>query len=506
MIEVKAEAMPVVSVPSTWTPPPQMDADDLLPLQNGMVLMDVTSDEQVQMSQQKLREGLSFSHTGGSLVTEFAKIKPEEDLLSQSCFSQIRLEKGGDDFDDDELTPLDWLQDGNLLKNISEKARVCLSPPSSDEDCDYDSGKENDALNSSFTSQGMSPLPHPSHIPYNPQKHVNSKPPYSFSCLIFMAIEESTHKRLPVKDIYMWILTNFPYFQNAPTGWKNSVRHNLSLNKCFQKVDRDKSGNIGKGSFWCIDPEYRPTLLQALRKTPYHPYHQLQMMSVSPMQMTPQKFPFIHKFGNKSISPHLFPFLSKRLNSTQTDSLDTDIDVAKALVSLKKSRSNRHGSKHNSRARSLSTSGELRSRSPSPPEFGSTEDRARTTNRSRRANSPIIVTEVPSVDHTYSSCSVPKGLLASPTSSSIDGEYEFHDVEERDLLLSGDEFDSEEEEEMSMEQGDSGKEMEGVNALLNLASVATSVMSDLVSADSTDADSVKESFHSNTRDEKAVMA
>ena len=44
---------------------------------------------------------------------------------------------------------------------------------------------------------------------------------------------------------------------------------------------------------------------------------------------------------------------------------------------------------------------ERRSRSPSPPEFGSTEDRARTTNRSRTANAPIIVTEVPSADHTY---------------------------------------------------------------------------------------------------------
>ncbi|EEC05224.1 forkhead domain-containing protein, putative [Ixodes scapularis] len=65
--------------------------------------------------------------------------------------------------------------------------------------------------------------------------HVNSKPPYSFSCLIFMAIEESAGKALPVKDIYAWILGHFPYFESAPTGWKNSVRHNLSLNKCFRK-------------------------------------------------------------------------------------------------------------------------------------------------------------------------------------------------------------------------------------------------------------------------------
>ena len=36
---------------------------------------------------------------------------------------------------------------------------------------------------------------------------------------------------------------------------------------------------IGKGSYWCVDPAFRPNLLQALRRTPYHPYHQLQMVS-----------------------------------------------------------------------------------------------------------------------------------------------------------------------------------------------------------------------------------
>ncbi|PNI84629.1 FOXN3 isoform 7, partial [Pan troglodytes] len=59
---------------------------------------------------------------------------------------------------------------------------------------------------------------------------------------------------------------------NAPTGWKNSVRHNLSLNKCFKKVDKERSQSIGKGSLWCIDPEYRQNLIQALKKTPYHPH------------------------------------------------------------------------------------------------------------------------------------------------------------------------------------------------------------------------------------------
>ena len=53
-----------------------------------------------------------------------------------------------------------------------------------------------------------------------------------------MAIEDSPEKALPVKEIYAWIVYHFPYFKTAPTGWKNSVRHNLSLNKSFLKVEK----------------------------------------------------------------------------------------------------------------------------------------------------------------------------------------------------------------------------------------------------------------------------
>uniref|UniRef100_A0A3Q0RRA6 Forkhead box protein G1 n=1 Tax=Amphilophus citrinellus TaxID=61819 RepID=A0A3Q0RRA6_AMPCI len=99
----------------------------------------------------------------------------------------------------------------------------------------------------------------------------SSKPPYSFSSLIFMAIEDSPEKRLPVKDIYEWIVNNFPYYRTATGGWRNSVRHNLSLSKSFRRIQRDKSQSVGKGSLWCVCPEYRPVLLEVLRKT--HSYH-----------------------------------------------------------------------------------------------------------------------------------------------------------------------------------------------------------------------------------------
>ncbi|KAM8908153.1 uncharacterized protein AB9W97_005654 isoform 1-T2 [Spinachia spinachia] len=98
-----------------------------------------------------------------------------------------------------------------------------------------------------------------------------SKPPYSFSTLIFMAIEDSPDRRLPVKDIYDWIVNNFPFYRTASGGWRNSVRHNLSLSKSFRRIQRDKSQSVGKGSLWCVCSEYRPALLEVLRKT--HSYH-----------------------------------------------------------------------------------------------------------------------------------------------------------------------------------------------------------------------------------------
>ncbi|XP_007555229.2 forkhead box protein N2-like [Poecilia formosa] len=119
----------------------------------------------------------------------------------------------------------------------------------------------------------VTPLPRrqPGQLPPPPAAAASSKPPYSFSSLIFMAIEDSPQKRLPVKDIYGWIVSNFPYYRTATGGWRNSVRHNLSLSKSFRRIQRDKSQSVGKGSLWCVCPEYRLALLEGLRKT--HSYH-----------------------------------------------------------------------------------------------------------------------------------------------------------------------------------------------------------------------------------------
>lgn len=77
------------------------------------------------------------------------------------------------------------------------------------------------------------------------------KPQHSYIGLIAMAILSSPDRKLVLSDIYQHILDNYPYFRTRGPGWRNSIRHNLSLNDCFVKAGRSANG---KGHYWAIHP------------------------------------------------------------------------------------------------------------------------------------------------------------------------------------------------------------------------------------------------------------
>ncbi|XP_067268197.1 forkhead box protein O6b [Chanodichthys erythropterus] len=79
----------------------------------------------------------------------------------------------------------------------------------------------------------------------------------SYADLITRAIESTPEKRLTLSQIYDWMVRFVPYFKdkgdsNSSAGWKNSIRHNLSLHTRFIRVQNE---GTGKSSWWMLNPE-----------------------------------------------------------------------------------------------------------------------------------------------------------------------------------------------------------------------------------------------------------
>ncbi|KAK9719038.1 Forkhead domain [Popillia japonica] len=324
---------------------------------------------------------------------------------------------------DDDLTNLAWLHERDLLKgmnlvNPSPSNSVNSTPikymnnnhilsdnsPTSDyvDDSSVSTAESsNSSLNSPVPSQSSHRNKHPHNIPYDPLIHVN---------------KDSKQKALPVKEIYAWILDHFPYFRSAPTGWKNSVRHNLSLNKCFQKVE--KAPNLGKGSLWTVDQQYKPNLLQALTRSPFHPCSTLDPSVYFNKTKSHQEKTNVNT--NRLPNPELFPYLAREMNNMvkseiSDDSLDA-VDAAAVMLSL------RHG--------------------------------ASRPKQKKNMNMWQVITTSPSQDHTYSAAE----------NNFVDEAFE-SDEERVPKSSTCRKIDFEDEEERRIK--------EGAETLLNLAGITT---------------------------------
>ncbi|XP_014340959.1 forkhead box protein J1-B [Latimeria chalumnae] len=211
---------------------------------------------------------------------------------------------------DDSLTNLQWLQDFSILNANLDKppassfhhlqqlhsahqkhfpgSEAPSSPPAGDTAAmgmPSSLGKPISAATSS--QQQQQPLGVPStpqeEIDYKTNPHV--KPPYSYATLICMAMQASKKTKITLSAIYNWITENFCYYRHADPSWQNSIRHNLSLNKCFMKVPRQKD-EPGKGGFWQIDPQYADMFVNGVfkrRRMPATHFNTGQQNKMSPV-------------------------------------------------------------------------------------------------------------------------------------------------------------------------------------------------------------------------------
>ncbi|XP_030056874.1 uncharacterized protein LOC115468892 isoform X1 [Microcaecilia unicolor] len=77
------------------------------------------------------------------------------------------------------------------------------------------------------------------------------RPPYSYLQIIQLAINGTQTRRMTLQQIYTWVEEHFPYYKYiAKPGWKNSIRHNLSIHDIFVR----QRENNGKAMYWTIKP------------------------------------------------------------------------------------------------------------------------------------------------------------------------------------------------------------------------------------------------------------
>lgn len=149
------------------------------------------------------------------------------------------------DMPDSSLTSLSWLQNLKVLDMFSPEVRVRFPPPSpcsedrfSWETASSSSTSPNDRQDDSDT-RPVSPIHRcimqSDQFKLAPKRYRNdpTKPPYSYTSLIYLALQHSRSGKSSLHDICRWIKTNFKFFKEAENGWQVGPQCVYTINMCI---------------------------------------------------------------------------------------------------------------------------------------------------------------------------------------------------------------------------------------------------------------------------------
>uniref|UniRef100_F1KRA7 Forkhead box protein O n=1 Tax=Ascaris suum TaxID=6253 RepID=F1KRA7_ASCSU len=156
------------------------------------------------------------------------------------------------------------LPSSSILLDHNRSASSALASASSSHMRDLDSAQP--IFMSSASEDNLLPLAiKKKRVRKKPADVVSQKKPNpwgeeSYSDLIAKALECAPEKRMKLNEIYQWFASNIAYFRDRASaeeaaGWKNSIRHNLSLHSRFMRIQNE---GAGKSSWWVINPDAKP--------------------------------------------------------------------------------------------------------------------------------------------------------------------------------------------------------------------------------------------------------
>ena len=68
------------------------------------------------------------------------------------------------------------------------------------------------------------------------------KPSLTYIALIGKALLSTPSVQMDINSIYNYIIENYSFYRTTTLSWRNSIRHNLSVNDCFVKAGKMGSG------------------------------------------------------------------------------------------------------------------------------------------------------------------------------------------------------------------------------------------------------------------------